>query len=103
MQTYCSYLLNESTNSMEDVKNTLHRLLRQGKTSALTEKLMKRVHQEGVACVYESSNETDAFQFHKSLRTSGLTLVPFGEKPRRDMLKPDYWKPEYGEWRGMDA
>ena len=103
METFCVYLLNDSTNSQEDVKNALHRTLKQCKTSALAEKLTKRVHQEGVACVYENSNETQAFNVHQSLRVFGLTLVPFGEKPKRDMPKPDYWKPEYGEWRGMDA
>ena len=103
MQTYCVYLLNDSTNSYDDVKNSLHRNLRQNPSSTLAERLTKRVHQEGVACVYESENEQKALQVHKFLRVNGLTLVPFGEKPRRDMPKPDYWKPQYGEWRGMDA
>ena len=103
MQTYCVYLLNDSTNSMQDVQKALHSVLNQNKTSTLAEKLMRRVHQEGVACVYESPNENQALNIHRSLRAWGLTVVPFDEKPKRDMPKPDYWKPLYGEWRGMDA
>ena len=103
MKTYCVYLLNDSTNTYGSVVNALHKALKQSASSSLAEKLMKRVHQEGVACVFESTNENKAFDVHKSLRAFGLTLVPFGEKPNRKMPKPDYWKDEYGAWRGMDA
>ena len=103
METFCVYLLNDSINTHTDVEDALHQALSQGKTSTLAKKLMRRVHQEGVACVYENTNEFQALLFHQELRKAGLTVVPFGEKPNRDMPEPDYWKDEYGAWRGMDA
>ena len=103
LKTHCVYVLNDSVNSSNKLAQCLHKVLDQTTTSTLARKLAKRIHNEGVACVYESRNISEALCIHQLLMSYGLTLVPFGEKPHRRMPRPEYWLPRYGTWRGMDA
>ena len=103
LKTHCVYVLNDSVNSSNKLAQCLHKVLEQAPTSTLARKLAKRIHNEGVACVYESRNRGEALCVHQLLMSYGLTLVPFGEKPHRRMPRPEYWLPRYGTWRGMDA